>query len=100
MAFTTAAPKPTVTEDEGEFNTSRSLKDLLSHSFGFNSKPVNSRVFWFIWLGAFLLFLLQAPGREVFDTKLDLVINPTGLLSSLWHIWDGQRYQGTLQDQY
>lgn len=63
-------------------------------------EPLPRWLFWLALSGYFLVFLLQQPGREVFDTKLDLIVNPTGLLKSLWYLWDPLRYFGVLQDQY
>ncbi|MCQ4084752.1 alpha-(1-_3)-arabinofuranosyltransferase [Streptomyces sp. RB6PN25] len=51
------------------------------------------------WLLAFAGLLLQAPGRIVFDTKLDIVLTPGTFLSRLAHLWDPQQSFGGLQDQ-
>ncbi len=79
---------------------SQTVKDFADEYLGFKDLPFNRRAIWGIYGLILLVFLLQAPGREVFDTKLDLIVNPLGLLSSLIHVWDGARYQGYLQDQY
>jgi arabinofuranan 3-O-arabinosyltransferase len=55
-------------------------------------------------LGGFVLaaaaLLPEAWGRETYDTKLDLITNPTGLLSHLLNLWDPVGWFGWLQDQY
>ena len=58
-----------------------------------------------IWLlGAFLLALAsiipEAFGRQVFDTKLDLITSPVSLLGHLTNLWDPNGWFGFLQDQY
>ncbi|MDJ0340889.1 alpha-(1-_3)-arabinofuranosyltransferase family protein [Streptomyces sp. H10-C2] len=52
-----------------------------------------------VWAAAFLGLLLQAPGRIVFDTKLDLVLTPGGFLGRLGHLWNPRQGFGGLQDQ-
>jgi arabinofuranan 3-O-arabinosyltransferase len=82
---------------EGESKT-ENIFDIKRHEFF--RRPYTISLFFLIWLVAFIVFLFQAPGREIFDTKLELVADPTTLLSSLTNLWDPTRYFGVLQDQY
>ena len=43
--------------------------------------------------------LLQQPGRQTFDTKLDLTVDPTRLLGSAVHLWNPLLSFGELQNQ-
>jgi arabinofuranan 3-O-arabinosyltransferase len=43
--------------------------------------------------------LLQQPGRQTFDTKLDLVVDPVRLLGSSAHLWNPLLSFGELQNQ-
>ena len=45
------------------------------------------------------LALKQAPGQLVGDTKLDLAVDPSRLLSRAMHLWDPSRDFGTTQNQ-
>lgn len=52
-----------------------------------------------VWAAAFLGLLLQAPGRIVSDTKLDVVLAPGGFLAGLGRLWNPRQGFGGLQDQ-
>ncbi|MEU3465729.1 alpha-(1-_3)-arabinofuranosyltransferase family protein [Streptomyces sp. NPDC006733] len=52
-----------------------------------------------VWAAAFLGLLLQAPGRIVFDTKLDVVLTPGSFLGGLGRLWNPRQGFGGLQDQ-
>lgn len=47
-----------------------------------------------------LVLLLNEHGQVFFDTKLGVNLDPAGFLARLWHLWNGDEWFGTLQDQY
>ena len=42
---------------------------------------------------------MQDPGKIAADTKLDLSVNPGGLMTQALHLWDNFGYSGQLQNQ-
>src|SRR5580658_4061261 len=52
-----------------------------------------------VWLGAFVVLLVNDPGRMFFDTKLSVDLDPYGFFASLWHLMDPLTYFGTLNNQ-
>ena len=48
-----------------------------------------------LWTVAFA----QAPGKVVADTKIDLALNPLGLMGRSLHLWDPTTTFGVLQNQ-
>ncbi|WP_051552218.1 alpha-(1-_3)-arabinofuranosyltransferase [Nocardioides sp. URHA0020] len=68
------------------------------------SASAADRLTWRYRLGACSLVLVavafsQRPGQLVGDTKLDLVVNPAGLLARSLHLWDPQGGFGQVQNQ-
>ncbi|UXY27371.1 alpha-(1-_3)-arabinofuranosyltransferase [Streptomyces sp. HUAS TT20] len=52
------------------------------------------------WAVAFVLFLAVHPGRQTFDTKLGVTVDPGRFLSDLGQLWHDQGSFGGIQDQY
>ena len=52
-----------------------------------------------VWLGAFAVLLASHPGLMVFDTKLNVNLNPWGYYAGLWHLWNPQNTLGALNNQ-
>ena len=63
--------------------------------------PVQPALRWFllVWLATFAVLMLNDAGRMVFDTKLNVDLNPAGYYASLWHLWDPLDTFGTLHNQ-
>ena len=54
---------------------------------------------WVIITALVLSQLLQQPGRQTFDTKLDLTVDPARLLEGSLHLWNPLLSFGELQNQ-
>ncbi|WP_316757391.1 alpha-(1-_3)-arabinofuranosyltransferase domain-containing protein [Streptomyces herbicida] len=52
------------------------------------------------WAVALVLFLAVHPGRQTFDTKLGVTVDPGRFLSDLGQLWHDQGSFGGIQDQY
>ncbi|PAZ17229.1 coagulation factor 5/8 type domain-containing protein [Streptomyces sp. SA15] len=52
------------------------------------------------WAVAFVLFLAVHPGRQTFDTKLGVTVDPGRFISDLGQLWHDQGSFGGIQDQY
>ncbi|MCF3131297.1 alpha-(1-_3)-arabinofuranosyltransferase [Streptomyces olivochromogenes] len=52
------------------------------------------------WAVLFVLFLAVRPGRQTFDTKLGVTVDPGRFLSDLGQLWHDQGSFGGIQDQY
>ncbi|EPD58993.1 alpha-(1-_3)-arabinofuranosyltransferase [Streptomyces sp. HGB0020] len=52
------------------------------------------------WAVAFVLFLAVHPGRQTFDTKLGVTVDPGAFFSDLGQLWHDQGSFGGIQDQY
>ncbi len=52
------------------------------------------------WALAFVAFLVRAPGRMTFETKLGVVADPFGFLHDLGTLWQDRGGFGGIADQY
>lgn len=52
------------------------------------------------WAVVFVLFLAVHPGRQTFDTKLGVTVDPGAFFSDLGQLWHDQGSFGGIQDQY
>ncbi|MEU0249247.1 alpha-(1-_3)-arabinofuranosyltransferase [Streptomyces sp. NPDC006235] len=52
------------------------------------------------WAVAFVLFLAVQPGRQTFDTKLGVTVDPGQFLADLGQLWHDRAGFGGIQDQY
>ncbi|MFV0136164.1 alpha-(1-_3)-arabinofuranosyltransferase family protein [Streptomyces sp. HMX87] len=52
------------------------------------------------WAVVFILFLAVQPGRQTFDTKLGVTVDPGRFLAGLGQLWHDQNGFGGIQDQY
>ncbi|MGW1210499.1 alpha-(1-_3)-arabinofuranosyltransferase domain-containing protein [Streptomyces sp. NPDC002499] len=62
--------------------------------------PRSRRLLVGFWAVAFLLFLVVHPGRQTFDTKLGVTVDPGAFFSDLGQLWHDQGSFGGIQDQY
>ncbi|WP_432095295.1 alpha-(1-_3)-arabinofuranosyltransferase domain-containing protein [Streptomyces sp. bgisy100] len=54
---------------------------------------------WF-WAAAFVAFLVPAPGKVTFETKLGVALDPLRFLGELGSLWQDRAGFGGLADQY
>ncbi|WP_184917580.1 alpha-(1-_3)-arabinofuranosyltransferase [Streptomyces luteogriseus] len=52
------------------------------------------------WAVAFVLFLAVQPGRQTFDSKLGVTVDPGQFLADLGQLWHDRAGFGGIQDQY
>ncbi|MFI8091745.1 alpha-(1-_3)-arabinofuranosyltransferase family protein [Streptomyces sp. NPDC086080] len=52
------------------------------------------------WAVVFVLFLAVQPGRQTFDTKLGVTVDPGRFLSDLGQLWHNRGSFGGISDQY
>ncbi|MER7899176.1 alpha-(1-_3)-arabinofuranosyltransferase [Streptomyces sp. NPDC096046] len=52
------------------------------------------------WAVVFVLFLAVRPGRQTFDTKLGVTVDPGQFLADLGQLWHDRAGFGGIQDQY
>ncbi|MFE6283667.1 alpha-(1-_3)-arabinofuranosyltransferase family protein [Streptomyces sp. NPDC057877] len=52
------------------------------------------------WAVVFTLFLAVRPGRQTFDTKLGVTVDPDRFYADLGQLWHDQSGFGGIQDQY
>jgi len=62
--------------------------------------PRSRRWLMGFWAVAFVLFLAVHPGRQTFDTKLGVTVDPGAFFSDLGQLWQDQGSFGGIQDQY
>ncbi|MGW3285559.1 alpha-(1-_3)-arabinofuranosyltransferase domain-containing protein [Streptomyces sp. NPDC001002] len=62
--------------------------------------PRSRRLLVGFWAVAFVLFLVVHPGRQTFDTKLGVTVDPGAFFSDLGQLWHDQGSFGGIQDQY
>ena len=66
------------------------------------SPGVRTRRWHLVWVAAgfVALFVLQAPGKLVADTKLDVVLSPLRFLADATHLWNSGSDFGFIPNQY
>ncbi|MEY7976075.1 alpha-(1-_3)-arabinofuranosyltransferase family protein, partial [Streptomyces pilosus] len=52
------------------------------------------------WAVVFVLFLVAQPGRQTFDTKLGVTVDPGQFLADLGQLWHNRGSFGGISDQY
>ncbi|MGI5460867.1 alpha-(1-_3)-arabinofuranosyltransferase [Streptomyces sp. CA-249302] len=63
-------------------------------------RPRSRRWLLGFWAALFVLFLAVHPGRQTFDTKLGVTVDPWQFLSDLGQVWHDRGGFGGIQDQY
>jgi arabinofuranan 3-O-arabinosyltransferase len=66
---------------------------------GSGSDPLGGGWLVGLWALAFTGLLLQAPGRIVFDTKIDINLTPEKFLTGITQLWHPELSFGSLQNQ-
>ncbi|MFB8771299.1 alpha-(1-_3)-arabinofuranosyltransferase domain-containing protein [Streptomyces broussonetiae] len=64
------------------------------------SKPRSRGWLLGFWAVVFTLFLAVSPGRQTFDTKLGVTVDPDRFLADLGRLWHDRSGFGGIQDQY
>jgi arabinofuranan 3-O-arabinosyltransferase len=62
--------------------------------------PRSRRLLLGFWAVVFVLFLAVRPGRQTFDTKLGVTVDPGQFLADLGRLWHDRGSFGGIQDQY
>ncbi len=66
-----------------------------------DAAPRPARRWWLLgaWLLILILFVVNSPGKMVFDTKLGVNVDPAGFYGQLGHLWNPLQWFGGLQNQ-
>ncbi|MFE4666652.1 alpha-(1-_3)-arabinofuranosyltransferase family protein [Streptomyces sp. NPDC056716] len=87
MTTTVQAPPPAATP-------------TTANSAGPPEGPRSRRWLLGFWAVVLVLFLAVKPGRQTFDTKLGVTVDPGQFLSDLGQLWHDRSGFGGIQDQY
>lgn len=98
-AESTATPSGRSSPQPDGTNTARTRSRLRRWLAGNGGQRLGGGWAAGVWAVVFTGLLLQAPGRVVFDTKLDVDLTPGTFLGGLARLWNPRQGFGGLQDQ-